>query len=277
MSTKTFFISLAILSITFIGCKKIEEIAEDRKVMEENSICEQINADLITLMDDAYYKNGNSLVTRSASSSAVLLADSVIITLNASDSSILVDFGTGYLCRDGRTRKGKTKFTFSNGFRVANAKVTQTFDNFSVNGYSISNSSTRSQTYKGLNASNQPHWDFIANLTLTTPTLQTIQWSSNRVRTMISGFATAFNFSDDVYEISGSGSGTTSTGSTFTLSITKNLTVKIGCKHIQSGIIDMVRGNGSKISIDYGNFVSTTCDNQAVLTYNGKDYNITLQ
>lgn len=264
--------------LAFQSCKKIETLtSEDQEIVEDNAQSEQISDDASKISDDAYYASSNILV-RDNSSASSILADTVKIIKNASDSSVTVDFGTnGITCRDGRVRYGKFTFKFTNGYKKAGSTVTQTFDGYKVDDRSINNSSTRTITYNGTNASGQPYWTIVANMSITKSNGKVVTWNSNRTRTMIAGYNTPLNWTDDQYEVSGSASGVTGNGTSYTLTINKNLLINIGCKYIQDGIITMTRGTVS-YSIDYGTPTSSNnCDNQATFTMNGKSTVFTLR
>ena len=274
---KIYLICLATL-LAFQSCKKTETLtSEDQEIVEDNSHSEQISEDASKISDDAYYASSNILVRDNSSASAVL-ADTVKIIKNTSDSSITVDFGTnGITCRDGRVRYGKVMFKFTNGFRNAGKSVTQTFDGYKVDDRTINNSSTRTVTYNGTNASGQHNWTIVANMSIAKANGKVVTWNSIRTRTMTAGASTPLNWTDDVYEISGGASGVTGNGTSYTLAINKNLLIRIGCKYIQDGVITMTRGSVS-YSIDYGTPTSSNnCDNQATFTMNGKSTVFTLR
>ncbi len=264
--------------LAFQSCKKIETFtSEDQEIVEDNAHSEQMSDDAAKITDDAYYTSSNILVRDNSGANSVL-ADTVKIIKNTADSSITVDFGTnGIMCRDGRVRYGKVMFKFTNGYKKAGSSVTQTFDGYKVDDRSINNSSTRIITYNGTNTSGQPNWTISANLSITKSNGKVVTWNSTRTRTMTAGASTPLNWTDDVYEVSGGASGVTGNGTSYTLTINKNLVIRIGCKYIQDGIITMTRGSVT-YSIDYGTPLSSNnCDNQATFTMNGKSTVFTLR
>jgi hypothetical protein len=92
---------------------------------------------------------------------------------------------------------------------------------------------------------------------------------------MTAGASTPINWLDDEYSISGTASGTTSSGQSYSLTTASPLIYKVLCPHLQSGILIYTRG-ASSATIDYGYGSNTPCDSQAKLTYGGVDYFITL-
>lgn len=255
----------------FTACKKDDTTVEtdtdkDLRVAEDNTLAENASDDISTMSDEAY--NTGSLQTRSGqSATAILRTDSVVIT--KADSVITIDFGAaGTVCRDGKLRKGKITITFTGGYRKAGGTVTQTFNNYSVNGNQFSNTSTRSITYNGLNSAGNPNWSITANITITKSGGIVVAWTSNRVRTMIAGYDTKLNWLDDEYQITGTASGSRTNGSeviSFSLTIGTPLYIKTQCSHIQGGTLNMTRGQRS-ISINYGYGTGTPCDGQAEIT-----------
>jgi len=276
----TSFIVL-MLSLFIASCKKTETLtSDDQEVVENNAYAEQISDDATKISDDAYYNNtgtNSNILVRDNSGSSAILADTVKITKTFSpDTTISIDFGsTGILCKDLRIRKGIITFKFTGGYKTPGATVTQTFTNYVVGDRTISNSSSRSITYKGL-VNGKPTWDISANLTITKSSGKTHTWNSTRTRTMIAGASTPNYWLDDQYEISGTASGVTGNGTSYTMNITKNLLVVIGCRFIQDGAITMTRGT-TTYAIDYSTTNGSACDDQATFTMNGKSTQFTLK
>jgi len=269
-------IILMSLSLFFIfSCKKdsttsTTEADKDKLMVEENSLAESNSDDVSIIADDAY--NYGKLQARGGQGGSSIMGDTVRIT--RVDSTITIDFGTtGVVGRDGKTRRGQIIVTFSNGFRNVGSSVTHSFNNYYVNGNNIAGS--RTITYNGLNASSQPNWTIVSNLTITKSSGGSVTWSSTRTRTMVAGYNTPLNWTDDEYTISGSASGTNSNGGTYSITIGTPLYVQVGCKYILSGTITYTR-NTRTATVDYSYGGTTTCDNQALLTYNGTTTVITL-
>lgn len=270
---------ITLLSLVFFllfSCKKetVESFTDterDSSMAQDNNTAENTSDDVSIMADDAY--NYGKLQSRGGSGGSSIMGDTVKIT--KVDSTITIDFGVnGIVGKDGKTRKGKIIITFTGGFKKVGASVSQTFDNYYVDGRKVAG--TRSITYNGLDANQYPYWTIQSNLTITKTNGKVITWNSTRTRTMVAGSSTPLNWSDDEYKITGSATGTTSLGDTYTLTITTPLYIKVGCQYIQDGVIVHTR-NARTVSINYGYSNSTSaCDNQAQLTYNGVTTVITL-
>ncbi len=113
-----------------------------------------------------------------------------------------------------------------------------------------------------------------------------ITWESNQVRTWTEGSETNFftpdgngsilgldGITDDVYEITGTASGTDRNGHPYTMQTTTAWVVQVGCSYIKSGILVISPENYNDGTVDYGN---GECDNQATIEINGQVYNFTM-
>lgn len=273
---------LPLVAILLLGsCKKAAEVIEETqkdKIMAQDNHAAEDEADDISVMSDEAYSYGE-LRSRGGNGGSGIMGDTVKIIRSKTDSTITIDFGTnGIAGKNGKVRKGKIIIKFSGGYKVINSSISQSFDNYSVNGKKIEG--TRSITYKG-ETSGMPYWEIQSNLTITKTDGKKIIWTSTRTRTMTAGYTTPLNWYDDEYTITGSANGTTSNGDTYSLVIGKPLFIKMSfsaptlCKYILDGTITYTRGTRSA-SLDYGYGGITSCDNQAEMNYNGTKSIITL-
>ncbi len=263
------------MAILLLGsCKKaeeiIDEIQKDKTMATDNHMAED-EADDISVVSDEAYSYGE-LKSRGSSGGSSFMGDTVKIIRSKTDSTITIDFGNGVLSnKTGKTRKGKIIVKFNGGYKVIGSAISQTFDNYFVNGKKIEG--TRSITYKG-DTSGMPKWTIQSDLTITKTDGKKVTWSSTRNRIMIAGSSTPLNLYDDEYTVSGFANGTTSNGDTYTMTIGKPLFFKMSfvppaiCKFIIDGTLTYKRGSRTA-SLDYGYGGITSCDNQAELNYNG--------
>ncbi len=262
------------MAILLLGsCKKaeeiIDEIQKDKIMAEDNHSSEDAADDISVISDEAYYRN--ELQSRDGSNGSGIMGD-VVITKSKTDSTMTIDFGNGVVSnKTGKTRKGKIIVKFNGGYKVIGSAISQTFDNYFVNGKKIEG--TRSITYKG-DTSGMPKWTIQSDLTITKADGKKVTWSSTRTRIMTAGSSTPLIWHDDEYTVTGSANGTTSNGDTYTMTIGKPLFFKMSfapptiCKFIIDGSLTYTRGNRTA-SLDYGYGGITNCDNQAELNYNG--------
>lgn len=104
----------------------------------------------------------------------------------------------------------------------------------------------------------------------------TITYSSSRTREWIAGEST-WQWKDDVYLISGSASGTTTNGGSFSMSTDPGSPLKkeIGFPHFTSGILNVTISNKPDRTIDYS-YINGAKDDLARVTINGQTFTIHL-
>jgi hypothetical protein len=200
--------------------------------------------------------------------------------------TVTVDFGTSCTGYDGRTRKGKVEYTITDRYRNTGCTITVTPIDYYVNDYKVEGS--KSVTNNGRNSSNNLNYTIqITNGKVTTPDGEIITWESTRNREWIEGEETNFftidpatstwmgvdGILDDVYSITGSASGTNRDDVDYTVTITSPLIVKLNCRWITQGVLEIEPDGLEKRTIDYGN---GDCDENVTVEIDGRTYDITL-
>lgn len=271
MKTIMLFFSFAIV---MLSCKR-------EKIKDQIDTTTKDESIAATVFDDAYNQSEVYLASQSTTKSTEN-ADStgpvVTIVYSSTDSvsgqrNITLDFGTGITDNYGNTRRGKIMIQATGRYREAGFKRIITFENYSVNAYCIEGSKTI--TNIGKNSAGQSQFTIkVENGKITTPEGDIITWQSERTRTWIEGEATG-RIWDDVYEITGSGSGVNSEGNNYTITIKTALKVKLTCRHIVEGEIEMnVDDIKEPVTINYG---SGDCDAQATIRYKKQTRTISLR
>lgn len=189
--------------------------------------------------------------------------------------TIVIDFGsTNCLCADNRYRRGAINISFTGRYRDAGTTITITTNNYFVNDNQVIG--THTIVNQGTNTSGNIYYSIdVTGQVVLAGGSGTISWSSSRVREWIAGSSTP-EFNDDVYSITGSGSGTSSAGNHIAVSITNPLIRKLepGCRmHFVQGTIEVLPDGKPVRILDFG---SGDCDNIATVTINGVSYTITL-
>jgi hypothetical protein len=277
MRTKLFFpLALALAASVAIGSCRKSDRDEDKETQSssDNAIAESAFNDIFKQLDDA--ASATPDVNRLAPGASVQ-AGCATVTVNPAlpntsfPKTLTVDFGSSYvLCSDGRYRKGIITATFSGKYRDSLTVITISTNNYYVDNYAVQG--TKTITNKGRNSSGNIWFDInVQNAIITTPQGKTITWQSARQREWIAGEGTLANVLDDVYLITGSATGTGTTGNSFSATITQALRVEIGCKWIVSGKLTLQPENIAARYIDFG---AGGCDNAATVTINGNTYNI---
>jgi len=209
-------------------------------------------------------------------------------TIDPFPVKIVMDFGTGCVGRDGRTRSGKIISIYTNRLFVLGAKATTTFDNYTVD--SIKVQGTHIITNQGEVISTSPNicirhkWKVVVeNAKLTKPNGNYTEWSSTKTISQLDGMCTPYIHIDDIYKIEGGAHGKVKRGDlliAWNSEITEPLIKKFSCRWLVKGIIRVMRLNLTTNSpwaaaINYTH-PNGDCDNKALVTINGVAHIITL-
>jgi hypothetical protein len=277
------FAAVFLLTVFYVSsCKKKKEDAtpNDGLPSETNEAQSQWD-DVLKISEDA-------MTTNSQSRTSVNI-NCATVTPSASSGSIFIgqftiDFGSGTVCNDGRTRSGQIIVKYTDKYRTAGAIIQSTTNNYFVNGKqligcrTVKNLGNATGSYK-FNVTDSALPDSSGFTQIIYPNGGgTTTWKSVRTRTWTAGSGTT-TLSDDSYSISGTASGLSKEGKAYAMTIT-NLMVKLECfltYYIYmpaGGTIDIITSDGTR-SVNYGNGVS--CDRNVTFTaIDGKTYELSL-
>lgn len=288
MKTKRLLISAAILVltgvITLTSCRKNDEHDNDTSGAEDNALADKSFEDMGQISNEAAAGGLNSFKNSGYDG---LLSHCATVSHDTANNQITVDFGTANcLCHDGRYRRGKVFISYTgNSYWDSLASVTITTaksgdpssDTYFVNDNQVIG--TKTITNKGHNAAGHMNWDINVNGKVIKANGQgTVLWQSTRNREWIAGESTPLIWSDDVYGVTGSASGTSAKGTPFTVQITSQLIRKIACpKHFVEGKFDFTPGSKPTRHVDFSPPNNGACDNVATVTINNKTYTVYLK
>ena len=260
---------MALCSSLFLtNCNRREKASDtDTQVASDNALSESSYNDVMNIADEAADKNtGDHLGNyKTASNCATVTHDTV-----SNPKLLTIDFGsTNCLCNDGRYRRGKILVSYTGHYKDSGSMHSITFDNYYVNDRHIMGS--KSVTNMGHNSLGQTYFNIVVNGLVIKPSGDSVTWNSTRTRTWTQGESTTTKL-DDVYEVTGSASGTNGTKS-YTMTIIQPLVRSLSCNWISSGKVEIQPSGKALRTIDFG---TGTCDDQATVTIGGVVYNITL-
>src|SRR6202012_2249016 len=88
----------------------------------------------------------------------MLSGPNINISLDTTSNTrkIVVDFGTGTTCKDGKVRSGQIIATWTGPYRATGTMITITFNNYTINGDKVTG--TKTVTNEGLNANGNIHY-----------------------------------------------------------------------------------------------------------------------
>lgn len=278
MQTKkmiTYFMVAATVGILFTSCRrdKDEMFDKDTTGASDNALAEGTFKDVKNIADEASGGSLSSYFPNNVSTERAVLSTCATITHDtlSSPRTLTIDFGTtNCLCNDGRYRRGVINVSYNGQYRDSASVHTITFTDYFVNDNQVLG--TKTVTNLGHNSSGNLNYSVVVNGTIIKAGGGTITWTSTRNREWITGESTPTWF-DDIYHITGSASGTSAAGNSFTAVITAPLRVEVGCHHLTAGKLTLTPSGKPTRFVDFG---TGACDNQATVTINGNTYNITL-
>lgn len=267
-----------VLPLMIASCKKNDDTDTDTNSARNESTVESYFNELNDITDQVA-KTGTASGFRLAEDNATLLSSCATITFDTSSivsasnpDTMIVDFGTGCIGGDGRTRAGKIIVSSTGRYFDQGTIITIVPDGYSVNGNAISGS--RVVTNTGNNSNGQPTFSVDVNGTVVLANNGgTITWTASRTRTWTEGYTTPLLFADDVISVTGSSNGTKANGTSWTSVINSPLVHKRSCRQIVSGNQTVTPSNRPARTIDFGD---GDCDNTATVTINGNTYTITI-
>ncbi|MGD1848088.1 MAG: hypothetical protein ACFB10_22055 [Salibacteraceae bacterium] len=276
--------AFALLTVlTFSSCEKYR-LNRETNASEDNNLAENFFNDVHKVAEEA--AKGEELDEEGKTEMVYSFGSCATVTVNPAwpdpsfPKTIDVDFGTSPCTgTDGRTRTGKLVYTLTDYYRNDGSVMTITTENYTVNDYQVDG--TRKVTNNGRNGNNNLNFSIeVSGARITTPEGEVVTWNSTRNREWIEGENTNFltdgitGILDDVYLITGSGSGTSRAGRDFEVEITEALRVELDCRWITAGEME-IRPNDLKTrTIDYGD---GDCDQNATVSIGNRDYDILLR
>jgi hypothetical protein len=164
-------------------------------------------------------------------------------------------------CFSGILKRGKVHVSLSDWWRNEGSLREITFEDFYINDNKMEGVKTILNT--GVNeAGNLTFEKKVTDAKLTYSDESVITWNCERYSEQVGGGET-FLFADDVWSVTGNGSGVNLDDNAYTLEITSALIYQNGCFYPVSGTIE-INSDGEELkTIDYGN---GECDNIITVT-----------
>jgi hypothetical protein len=190
--------------------------------------------------------------------------DTVLKTITAT-----VDFGTeNCLCKDGKYRRGKIQVKVSGNKNTIGSSIVYTTSDYYVNDNGVSGTKTVTVV------DDHSFRIVVLNGKVTKADGGVITWNTDRTRTMTAGKETPLDFTDDVFEISGTSYGTNAAGNAYKFTTITPLVKANGCQWIKSGKLKIERAGKLDATVDYGD---GACDDQGTITVGTVTKTVTLK
>lgn len=259
LSTAGIMISTALF---FSACNKDDSFltSDEGQTVLDDALMDVTEQDIMAFAD----QYDDMLDNLNLKSGEALFSDTcpVVTHYTSGDTVILtVDFGTGCTDRNGDTRSGKIIVKRIGHYRDLGFLKIIELQNFHVNGNLIEG--TRIVENMGLNENGHYYFSVtLRNGKVTTSDGAVMTRECTRTREWVAGAETR-NVWDDEYLITGYATGTNFKGFSYSRTIVEPLHVKIACRFIVSGVIEMKIGDKEPVVIDYGD---GECDNKVTIT-----------
>lgn len=256
---------LPVVLLSLASCRRDKDddpIDLDYTSASDNARAEDFFSDMLAQVDKAVKDNG----LRD-------LCDPVVtFDTTSSPRTITLDFGdVNCTAANGRLRRGRIEVSYTGRYRDQGTVITIVPLDYHVNNHLITG--TKTVTNLGPDADDHLHFAIAVSGAVTAPDGSwTATHSAARTRTWVEGEATP-ELSDDVYLITGGGSGVNRNGLPYTLAITQAMRVALNCPFITAGTVQVTPASGVVRTIDYG---SGACDGTFTVMVNGHSFTVTI-
>ncbi|WP_289665118.1 hypothetical protein [Flavobacterium panacagri] len=289
MKTKFLLLSTCITMSFFISCSSDEKtndgsaktITNDEIIA--NSKIDATVEDVTNIAEDQFTSQLNINAKYSGPKKNFLPSCATITTVLTNNTwTKTVDFGVeGCTLNNGNTVKGKMIVSFSSDFSSSTQTISYTFEGFYHNGKKLQGSKSIVRTIKetDLLVTAHPVSTASIDLTVTFDDGGVYTRKGTLVKEMTSGYDTWYDWDDNVFMVTGSGSTTFPNGDTYSAEITTPLQFNASCRKsfAVKGIVSITNSitkNSASATIDYGN---GDCDSLATVTKDGVTEEIDLK
>jgi hypothetical protein len=285
MKTKFLFIGTLVSLSFFISCNSDEKtndgssaaITNDEIIT--NSKIDASIEDVTDIAEDQFSAQQNITNKPNGTVKSFLPTCATITTVLTNNTwTKTIDFGVeGCTLGNGNIVKGKMVISFGADFSASTQTISYTFEGFYHNGKKLQGSKSIVRAVKTTNllATAHPVSTATIDMTVTFDDGKVYIRKGSLVKEMVEGYDTWFNWEDNAFLVTGSGSTTFPNGDTFSAEITTPLEFKASCKNsfASKGIVTVSKNEATAV-IDYG---SGDCDSLAKITKDGVTEEIDLK
>ena len=277
MKTKFLLIGTCIALSLFTSCNSDEntndgtsKIITNDEIIANSKIDASIE-DVTNIAEDQFNSQVN-INSKPSGNVKHFLPECAVITTVLTNNTFTktVDFGVdGCTLDNGNIVKGKMVISFSNDFSASTQTISYTFEGFYHNGKLLQGSKSIVRTVKSTDLLAEAHPVLTAaiDLTITFDDGSVYIRKSSLVKEMTAGYDTWFNWEDNVFVVTGSGTTTLPNGDTFSAEITTPLEFIASCRKSfpVKGVVEITK-NSALATIDFGD---GDCDTLASVTKDG--------
>lgn len=285
MKTNFLCIGLLVTLTFFVSCNSDEKTDTGTPTAISNAdiiTTSKIDAsieDVTNIAEDQFNTQQNSTSKPGGPVKSFVPSCATITTVLTNNTwTKTVDFGVeGCTLGNGNIVKGKMVVSFSADFSSSTQTISYTFDGFYHNGKKLQGSKSIVRTIKTTNLLAAAHPVFTAtiDMTITFDDGGVYTRKGTLTKEMVAGYDTWFNWEDNAFLVTGSGSTTFPNGDTFSAEITTPLEFQASCKKpfAVKGVVSITK-NSTTAVIDYGD---GNCDTLVKITKEGVTEEIDLK
>ena len=259
---------LVIIITVLAGMSFFQSCNKDEAMVPENTEIKTTAIDYANLIQAFSLETVEEVTSSDDGLKSATLADCLTVTIHENESgdywprSWTFDWGTENCeCFSGTMKRGMVHVTISDWWKNQGSLREITFENFYVNDNKMEGFKTIFNT--GLNdAGNLTFEKKVTDAKLIYPDETSMTWNCTKYSEQIEGAETIL-FADDVWSVTGSGSGVNLDGNAYTLEITSPLIYNNGCFYPVSGEVEITTEGEALKTINYGD---GECDNIATVT-----------
>lgn len=285
MKTKVLFIGTLVALSFFVSCNSDEKTNDgtttaisNNEIITNSKIDASIE-DVTNIAEDQFNAQQNITAKPGGPVKNFLPSCATITTVLTNNTwTKTVDFGVeGCALDNGNVVKGKMVVSFANDFAASTQTISYTFDGFYHNGKKLQGSKSIVRTIKTTNllATEHPVLTGTIDMTITFDDGGVYTRKGSLVKEMVAGYDTWFNWEDNAFLVTGSGTTTFPNGDTFSAEITTPLEFDSSCRKpfAVKGVVTITK-NQATATIDYGD---GNCDTLAKVTKDGVTEEIDLK
>lgn len=285
MKTKFLLIGTCIIFASFMSCNSDEKTNDETATaisngeIITNSKIDASIEDVTNIAEDQFTAQQNINNKAEGPIKNFLPSCATITTVLTNNTwTRTVDFGVeGCTLENGNSVKGKMVISFANDFSASTQTISYTFEGFYHNGRKLQGSKSIVRTKKATDLQAEVHPVLTASidLTITFDDGGVYTRKGTLTKETISGYNTWFNWEDNVFVVTGSGTTTFPNGDTFSTEITTPLEFNAICKKpfALKGILSLTK-NGANAIVDFGN---GDCNTLVTITRDGVTAEIDLK
>ncbi|MCW0482646.1 hypothetical protein [Gaoshiqia sediminis] len=265
-----------VFSLSLISCQKNDHDAEgvteeDIEIIKTENQATYLLEDLESEVDYFSASSESSNMQKSAQVGGPCAA----ITIDVTEETIFpvvvtVDYGDGCDGLWGHRKSGTIVITKTAPWFQEGAKRIIEFQNFVMDTVAVSGSMTiTTEAFQ----QNLVSFRTVSNIAFTWNETLSLNRTADITRSLLAGFDTPFDITDNVIEAEGMATLTFPGGDRYTRQTVEPLVIMGSCQHIVSGILEIVKNGETAITVDYGD---GTCDNNVVVSKDGESVEVEL-